>query len=226
MAKAYSGLGQETGGANHPGVNDIDQFGHDLGHEERTKWLMENLGVSRSLAESANSAIYDYTLDAYDVIHSGEDDRGLTIDDIIHNPNAPVYTGAQYRGLFITQDGLDEFTGGGMTPREYLENILKTGVWKEPGVSSFSASQGVAMNFGKFNNSWKEKDSVSVMLHYTNGKSGMPIKHLSQIPGEDEILHSGEQMREGMDIAEFRWYNGPKGLELHITVTDKPVKRR
>lgn len=227
MAKAYSGLGQETGGANHPGVNDIDQFGRDLGKEARTKWLMDNLGLSRDEAEMGQETIYDYTLDTYEAIHSGDDMlRGNIIDGIIHNPNAPVYTGEQWRGIFVSQDNLDEFTGGGITPVDYLWNIIQTGTWKEPGVSSFSSSKSTARSFAKADNKWRTKGDVSVILYYTDGKSGMPVKHLSQLPGENEILHSGAQMRNGLDIKEYKWYNKNNGVELHITVTDKPVKRR
>ncbi len=222
MAKAYSGLGRETGGANHPQVNDINQFGQYLSHEERTKWLMDNVGLSKQDAEKGSSAIHAYTGSAYDDIHNGTDTvRGDIIDNIIHNAKSPVFTGEQYRGLYISQDRLDEFTGGGVKPSDYLQNIIKTGVWKEPGVSSFSSTQATARSFGKFDYSWKDSNDVSVMLTYKDGKSGMPIKHMSGIPGENEVLHSGRQMRNGLDIVDYKWKHGKKGTELHITVTDR-----
>lgn len=229
MAKAYSGLGQETGGANHPGVNDIDAFGKNLGHDGRVKWLMDNVGLSKQEAERGADTIYDYTGSGYDEIHNGTDkEGGDIIDAIIHNPNAPVYTGSQYRGIFVSQDNLDYFTGGGITPREYLENILKTGVWKEPGVSSFSSNIQTAFSFGKFDYQWKTQNDISVLIVYDNGKSGMPIKHMSGLPGENEVLHSGKQMRDGLDIVQYNWVDGGKkfGQQLRMVVTDKPVKRR
>ena len=60
------------------------------------------------------------------------------------------------------------------------------------------------------------------MVHYSGGQSGMPIKHMSSLPYENEVLHSGRQMRDGMKITNHVWTND--GKELHLYVDDKRKK--
>ena len=222
MPKTRSGLASTA----HPGVSDIDAWGrHDGDYERdwRVNWFIDNMGMSQDEAERAEEAINFYSID-YDEIHRGVDTaRNEAIDNALDNPRAPVFTGDTYRGLYIDSYGLKKYGNGTITPREYLENILKSGIWIEQGATSFSSSRSTAESFGKF--SWSKSDgSVSVMVHYSDGKSGMPIKHLSEIPSENEVLHSGKQMKNGLPITKHEWTNG--GKELHIYVTDNEPKKR
>ena len=215
--KDRSGLGGEEG--NHPRVSDIDALGKYLSTEQRTKWIQDITGMSKAEAEEAAHLMNSYSEDLYDEIHDGSnEDANRIIDSIIHNPNAPVFTGVQYRGVFVSTYNLKNFSS--LSPREYLDNIIKSGVWREPGASSFSADKSVARDFGGFDRSSRDSDSIAVMVTYKGGKSGLPFKHMSSLPREDEVLHSGRQMREGMSIVKHEYIQGKTGTELHIEVDD------
>lgn len=225
MPKTRSGLASTE----HPSVSNIDAWGekHDGTYERewRINWFMNNMNMSRDEAEKAEEAINYYSLE-YEDIHQGKDvARNDIIDKTFDNPLSPVFVGDTFRGLYVSPSVVEKIAGGNsITPREYLQNVVDSGIWKEPGATSFSSSRKIAEGFGKFYMD-KSDGSVSVLVHYSDGKSGMPIKHLSEIPRENEVLHSGRQMKDGMPITKYEWTNS--GRELHIYVTDnEPSKKR
>ena len=218
MPKTRSGLT----GSDRPRIGDIDTLGEKLGREGRIAWLM-GLGVDRKQAEAAEKVMTDYSEGDYDVIHDGTNKAANDIiDAILDNSKAPIFTGEQFRGVYVSPDAAKKF--GGTTPREYLNYIISTGEWKEPGATSFSATQSVAEDFGKFYLDKRLNGGVSVLLSYRSGRSGMPFKHLSSFPGEDEVLHSGKQMHDGMKIVSHEWKDGYRGLELYLVLDDKKKK--
>ena len=219
MPKQYSGLGRDTGGANQPQVNDIDLFGSHLDEDERTEWMQDYLGVDESEARTMQDAINHFTYD-YEDIHWGRDEyRNDLIDRVLEHPNAPVYSGEQYRGLHF--DAVD--MPKGVTPRQAIEKILKSGVWKEEGATSFSASHHVAAdNFASVNHSMNNGvDRIAMVITY-KGRTGMPIKHMSDFASENEVLHSRKQMTKGYDIVDYNWRSD--GGAVFVTIADRKRK--
>lgn len=204
----------DSGFAGRPRVNDIDQFGQNLSGDQRTEWMRNTLGLNEKDAQEQGNAINYFTVN-YDDIHWGRDDyRNDMIDKAIANPNAPIFTGEQFRGLSLDGDNMP----AGTTVRQFLQRILDTGEWKEAGATSFSASLHVAQDFAKTYIS-PGPNHVSVIVHY-QGRTGMPIKHMSEFPHENEVLHSRRQMKNGYDIVEQHWENGV----VHITIKDRKRK--
>lgn len=191
----------------HPQINDINYYGeikvdpYDLAVDG------EAMGMSPHEALESAQTIVDYTGSAYHDIHSGSNKAGNdAIDRWIENPNSPVYTGPQYRGMEMSMADANA--------------ILSKGVYAEKGATSFSAKKSVAEVFAGI---WSHKypaasNVVHVMVQYNGGKRGMPIKHMSKCTNEDEVLHSGASMKKGFNITSYKWAAGNK--ELYITVDD------
>ena len=204
MPKVNSGLGVERR------TNDIDQWGIHLNRDERTQWMRDHLGLSEKDAREQGDAI-NYFSHTYDDIHNDRDDyRNDLINKAIANPNAPIYTGEQFRGLSIKLKNMP----AGLTPMQFIEKIIHEGEWRENGATSFSASISVARDFAE--SYYHNPNQIPVIIHY-QGPHGMPIKHLSEFSYENEILHSQKQMKGGYDIVEHHW----DGHEFHMTIKNK-----
>lgn len=177
--------------------------------------MRDNLRLSEKDAQEQGDSIYYFT-HTYDDIHWGRDEyNNNMIDKAIANPNAPIYTGQQFRGLKLLSDDMP----AGVTPRQYLQRILDTGVWKENGATSFSASLHVAEDFAGVHHPFIGENRIPVIVHY-QGRTGMPIKHMSAFAHENEVLHSQKQMKDGYDIVEHHWEGGV----AHITIKDRKRK--
>lgn len=185
------------------------------------KWFQDNMGMSYAEAKDAAEAFLYWS-------HHGDEDAHLNIgkgvhtndilDRVIEAKNAFVYTGVQDRGLSITPLGLKKMGITGMSPYQYVKNILKSGIWKEPGATSFGtqgeeAAKGWANYFSN-----KGTNNVSVVVEYVGGKTGFPMDHLSYYHGEREALHSRSEMTGGMKIIGSKWEG--KNYVL-IRVTDR-----
>lgn len=191
----------------HPKVTDINQFGENLNGDQRRDWLMNHLGVSESEAQQGQKTIYHFTGGGFGDMHKDIDKAGNdVIDSIIGNPNSPVFDGIQFRGLSIEPGDMV----AGVTPRQFIENIINGGVWREQGATSFSATRSVADDFAGWHSTG---DHVSMVLIYENGTTGMPIKHMSMFSYEDEVLHSRQQMKNGYNITGHQWLD-----DRHVVV--------
>lgn len=240
LCKTSSGLGRRDGRreGNHPKVNDINQFGEmnrgriapevarstdwagSIGSSpEAIKWFQDNMGMNAADAEKAANIFLKYSKRGDTPLHNDTDKAGNDLlDKIIHTGNAPVYSGNQFRGMHITGLAL-QTRGVNVTPEQYIQGIIKGGVWKDAGATSFSASERVAHGFA--NSQSVRPGDASVILHYEAGKSGFPMQHLSSYPGEREVLHSRAQMRKGMKIASSRTEKNKRGGTIyHIYLTD------
>lgn len=192
----------------HPTVTDIDTYGWDLYDSERRQWYSDTLNVDDLRAQIYNDTVYGFTGNDFRAIHRNENETGNNIiDDIIDNPNSPVYADTQFRGLKF-------FGESGLTPRQEVEAILASGIWKEPGATSFSASRHVANDFASWDST--SSSSVSVVVVYSNPTTGMPIKHLSRFAFEDEVLHSRKQMTNGYAITGSQWSADGRRVEIYI----------
>ena len=172
--------------------------------------MRDRLGLSEKDAREQGEAIHFFS-HTYDDIHNDRDNyRNDLINKAIASPNAPTYTGEQFRGLSIDLHNMP----AGVTPMDFINKVIREGEWRENGATSFSASISVARDFARSYS--HSPDHIPVIIHY-QGPHGMPIKHLSQFPHENEILHSQKQMKGGYDIVESHW----DGHEFHMTIKNK-----
>ena len=199
----------------HPQVTNINAYGdHRLDEPDRVEWLRNTLNTSNSQAEKNEETIYSFTGGGFKAMHNNTNKAGNDIiDAVIDNPLSPVYVGQQFRGLKIYASDMEK----GVTPEQFVNNIIKGGVWSEQGATSFSASRGVANSFAGWNGN--QNGYISVIVHYPKATTGMPIKHLSRFDYEDEVLHSRKQMTNGYNIINSQWLPGKK--KIIITVADR-----
>ena len=190
--------------------------------ERSVQWFKDTMGMDDKTArESAEAFLYfshhgDY--EAHRNIGKGVKTNDL-LDRAIEAPNAPVYTGVQHRGLLLTKDDIAKTLGTkrAVSPREYINTIISSGVWKEPGATSFGTSgYDSAKSWAKVLYPHTDGE-VSVIVEYAGGKSGFPMAHLSRYPGEREALHSRKQMRKGMPITGHKWSSDGKLVTIYVT---------
>ena len=224
---------------NHSRVNDIqqwDDYNEDrialnvsnssddedmIGASQKSiDWFKNNMGMSDYDAAEAAEIFLEYSRRGDTPLHENTNVEGNDLlDKIIHARNAPVFSGEQHRGIYIDQDVLKKLGAGNITPVEYMQRIIQSGRWKEPGATSFSASESIARSFARV--SYSGAGEVSVLIHYSGGRSGFPMRHLSSFPGENEVLHSRRQMRNGMRIRRHKTERSSYGGTIfHIYVDD------
>ena len=209
MAKGKSNV------VSHPQVNDINMFGANIPKTKKVAWVKMYTGMDQAEAKEAVKIMEDYSGSGSTPIHNGSDQHANDlINKVVDSPKTPVYSGKQYRGLTVSLGFAKN--QGTSSPQEYLDGIVSGGVWTEKGATSFSASKKTAMNFGSFG--YGTKDSVSVLVTYKGGKTGMPFKHISKLSSENEVLHSQNDMVKGKKIVKAYW-NKAK-TELFIDVDD------
>ena len=218
---------EKSGGIiSHPVVNDIDWVEPYMSTDQKKEWLKNTMSVELSDQEINDTidAAENYSMSGYTAIHNGNSPKETAlIDAVIEDPNAPVYGKTQYRGIHVSKSDLN-----GQDPKEWVEDIIKTGVWKEPGISSFSSSESTAKSFGHFNSDYDDDDEVHILIINDGHMTGMPFKHLSECTSENEVLHSSKQMLNGMAITGYYTQNGN---EYYIHVDDskkigKPKKHK
>lgn len=202
----------------HPVVTDINAFGSYNSHKDKIDWLKAHHSepLSDAEADAIISAAEHYSNGGYGAIHNGKSKKEQDlIDKMINDAKAPVYGKNVYRGLAITKGDTH-----GMDPKQYVMNIINAGVWKEPGISSFSATKTVAMGglFGEFGSSNpSNKDKVHILITYKGHKTGMPFKHISVCSSEDEVLMPSS-IKKGLKIT--KWHTNKAGNEFFIDVDD------
>lgn len=209
MAKGTSG-----GIVKHPTVTDINWINPHMSTKEKKDWLKNTMSQPLSAKEISDTikAAEHYSLSGYSAIHNGNSpEETKLIDAMINDPNAPVYGKTQYRGIHVSKYDL-----GGQDPKAWIEDIIKTGVWTEPGVSSFSATKSTAMSFGHFG--YNKPDEIHILITNHGKTTGMPFKHLSECTSENEVLHSAQQMIAGMKITGY--HTNKAGNEYFIEVDD------
>ena len=229
-----SGLRGAGGGgvpvAQQPEITDINQWG-DLNRNrissfddrvpgaagstrEAVQWFGDHMGMTPAKAKEAADMFLYFTYHGDYEMHRniGKGVHGNDVlDKVVGAPNAPVYTGQQYRGLVISRAGLKKYIGIDVNPRDYINSVIKSGVWRETGGTSFTTSSSTANLFG----SDVGYGDVKVVVSY-KGKTGFPIRHLSHYPGENEVFHSRAQMTKGYRIANSTW----SGDTVYIDIKD------
>lgn len=169
---------------------------YTLPWEEKEQWLRDNLGYSVDKARDTVYALEGYTDRGYHDIHMqnfegyhGDATRkdAEDIDDLLHHPKMKKYHGTCYRGLKWSQFKFEE-----------LEDLLNSGIWKEPGITSFSVDESDASKFAVRNSLY---DAIHITLR--NSKSGCEIGFLSAGGGEGEVLFPSDVCRRGFKILDW-----------------------
>lgn len=217
LLQLFGGRGGGSGGsrgggaakvpAGHPAISDIDYYGDVHVPIDQIIADGEAMGLSHADAVAGANSIQYFTGGGYHSVHNGSDTkRNDDIDKWVEHPNAPIYTGTQYRGMTVSEDT--------------AKAILNSGIYRDTGATSFSASESEAKSFASISSShnYGSWEDVHVLVTYAGGKRGMPIKHISHFPWEDEVLHSRSDMQKGFKITGYKWAAG--NHELYITVDD------
>ena len=189
--------------------------------EERREWV-------RGICPDADNkkvneiveACKDYSTNFYRKMHNNnpDNDEGIqrridAVDALLNSKNAPIYKGNLYRGI--------KWVG----KEEILNDIIASGVWTEPGITSFSTSLPTAKAFAAYN--YPKDGIVNIILREKSGRnlSGVPFKHLSEIPSENEVLMPSSVRERGWNITSSKWQNAPNGGKyLFLDVEERTEK--
>ena len=167
-----------------------------MSNNEKVVWVMDTLGVDAKEAREIVAAMDKYTIDGYGGIHSGANkELEAKIDKLLKSKKFPVYKGETFRGL--TLEAKD-----GKTGEQIFRDILKTGTWHEPGITSFSSRRGVAEGF--MGVLAPDSQDLPILLRNTRNRSGVPVQHLSGAKGEFEVLMPSSIRNRGFRITGYK----------------------
>lgn len=184
-----------------------------LPFRDQVQWVIDNLGYSERDAYSLVDDIEYYTDRGFHGIHNQNFDdycqlnepASRNLDRMLNHPNMPKYKGVCYRGLKWS-----------LFDSEGLEKILNSGIWKEPGITSFSTSKEDAAKFASV-------DSLHnpIMITLLNNRHGCEIGFLSQGGGEGEVLYPSIIAERGLKIVD--WYKDTIYGQRISKKTGKPI---
>ena len=207
-----SGLSSSRGDREHFGHKTTNEQVQDfeMSNNDKVRWLEETLGISQKEAREIVEAVNEYTGGDFSGVHSGENKEiADKIDKFLNNKKAPVYAGEIFRGLVV--EGHD-----GRTGEDILHDIIKTGTWREPGISSFSSDRKTAESFMRDFG----KGNIPVLLRNTRNRSGVPIAHMSKMKQEFEVITPSSVKNRGFKITGFKkipnWWDGGYGYMVDI----------
>lgn len=192
-----------------------------MNHDQQMEWIRKIVpGISDEKAEDMIQACSDYSLSYYAKMHQNNPNNEEVIrkkidavDAMLNSKNAPIYKGEIFRGV--------RWRGSEQT----LKDIVASGIWTEPGITSFSTSLSVAKEFAAYND--PTAGIVNIILREKSGKniSGVPFKHLSEIPSENEVLMPSSVRERGWNITSSKWQNAPNGGKyLFLDVEERTEK--
>ena len=173
-------------------------------NDTRGEWLQDTLGYSEEEADATLDAIRAYTMegDVYSKIHNNDPAYASeieTLNNLIENPNMPVYDGEIYRGLHI----LD---AGGISAHDQIQLICESGTWTEGGITSFSSNMAKAKQFATGGMHGREDEGLNVLIRIRDNLSGVPIQHLTGQRPEGEVLISSNVAQNGFNIVSYKFY--------------------
>lgn len=203
------GRGRSKAGRGRPKVGSLDGI-TDGKHDSNVAWIKNVMpGLSDEEAEKTENAAYFYSRMGYSQMHKGTgfQDRAQLLDALIDNPKTPVYNKDSYRGLHIATEDEGLITAA-----------IASGRWKEPGISSFTARPSVASGFASAE--YGGNDEISVIITNKGHTKGMPFKHISDHPKEDEVIQSSKTMRAGMKITKAEVTVNSKGRKIYNIEVD------
>lgn len=184
-------------------TNNTPQKGHvgrGLSREERIEKVKELTGVTDDKeAEDLMNAVFgfswqwDYEIRQVQCGNSVKSRHGHTTEEINKKAQdletfiakSPQWKGGMtYRGMSLSQLELDD-----------LRAQLTAGTFNNLGSASWSTTESVSRGFasshlGEKSPKFGDTKTFRVVLHTTKHKKATSIKHLSNFPGEDEVLAS------------------------------------
>lgn len=160
-----------------------------LSYREATEWLQNSLGYTQEEARELLDAMETWSNYGYRDIHSGSSNKAKetkTLDKYLEDPRLAKTKGSLYRGLTVKTSEVDK-----------IDSMLKSGKWKEPGITGFSSSKQQA-------DLYASADSTSSEIHITmlNNSHAVQIGHLSVGGGEQESLYPSS-IKSGIPIASY-----------------------
>lgn len=179
-------------------------------NDTRGEWLQDTLGYSEEEADATLDAIRAYTMegDVYSKIHNSDPAYASeieTLNNLIENPNMPVYDGEIYRGLHI----LD---ADGISAHDQIQLICESGTWTEGGITSFSSNMAKAKQFATGGATGHADEGLNVLIRIRNNLSGVPIQHLTGQRPEGEVLISSNVAQNGFNIVSYKFYEKDKEI--------------
>lgn len=166
-------------------------------YKEGTEWIARTTGLSMKEAGDAHEGIQAFSDYGYKDIHNYSDEKNYynisgkqrsdAIDKYLNSPSIPKYKGNLYRGMTIRTDNLSG-----------IDKMLESGIWKEPGITSFSTDEKQA-------HLYSNPDSLSSAIHITlkNNTHASTIGHLSIGGGEREALYPSS-IKNGLKIVDYK----------------------
>ena len=162
----------------------------------RAEWLEDILDVDEADAEAMIDAVESYTKGDYGIVHNNDPAAQDTIDaldEMLHNPNMPIFDGTIYRGVHV--DDSDD-----LSALEKVEAIINSGTWNEPGITSFSSKKDKANQFATGGAYGDETKGLNVLIVNKKNLSGCPIQHLTDQRPEAEVLVPSDIKDRGYKI--------------------------
>lgn len=177
-----SGLGSSGGAIGHSRPTTDKHFAQsEMTDDEKLAWIMNVTGASEAEAKEMLDAVREYLNgddNTFKDIHSGKNKKvEALINKFLNNKNVPIFAGETFRGVYIRSQN-------GRSAESIVQDILNTGRWQEPGISSFSSDRSVAMDFALGSGR-----GASVILRKPVNRTGVPVAHLSEYFDEYEVLH-------------------------------------
>lgn len=220
MRVATAQQAEEAALRNHPETQ--EQIASDeMSFDNKVDWVQSicpELNEADCLA--AVHAMEEYSDMGSSAIHKNNPDNDPAvaskieaIDKVLTSKNAPIYKGELFRGITWRQS------------EEELRARINGGIWKEPGITSFSSKKSTATKMTKFG------DGIQVILHVPEGKniSGVPFQHLSVFGKmEAEVLAPSTVKDRGWKITKSKWghdQNGRKTVELELEENIRRIKK-
>lgn len=195
-----SGLSSSTGAREHSRKSIAGQFANsEMSEAEKLEWIKDTTGVNEKEAKEILEQVEKY-LDGeeweYKDIHNGKNKRAEeVIDRLLNNRKVATYKGETFRGIYIRPDG-------GKSGARIIEEMLGSGRWYEPGISSFSTDRSVAMDFA--DPLMGGGNGFGLVLRNVSNKTGVPAAHLSGHFNEMEVMHSSASGRRGFKVLNWK----------------------
>lgn len=218
MRAAIAQLAEDAKLLNHPETQ-THIAPDELSLDKKRAWVRSICPeMSESEAKDAVEAMRHYSGSGFRAIHKNNPNNDpkiaaeiKAIDRVLTSKSAPIYKGEIFRGISWTQG------------EKALRTRINSGLWTEPGITSFSTKRSVADNFSSGSSA-----AIRVILHEKAGKniSGVPFQHLS-IYGKDEaeVLTPSSVANRGWTIKSAKWSHTPAGGQTVTIEIEENIRR-
>ena len=177
-------------------------------HDEKAiDWIKEKMSISDEAARDTFSTLKEYFDDATSVHNRLDRTSERKIEKFLTSPNVPVYEGETYRGVSLNPTETQ-------SAKEVIESIIKKGVWREPGITSFTSDRRQPLEFADHKD--RRPDAIPVLLVNENNIAGVPVGHLSQAFQQREVMYPARIARKGFRIISHEIIKMRSGKDLYV----------